>query len=104
MLNEEKTIRALIESGEVEKAALLYMQLAKSMCLHFVEDCHYDYFDDMYSPDYVLTSLTETFEELNLSGKLTEETSLFLREAWKEIEATEAFYNYGVPSRKLKVW
>lgn len=103
MLNEEEKIKKLIETGNIQTAALLYMQLAKSLCIHFVDDEHYNYFDDMYNPDYVLTSLTEKFNKLNLSGGLQKSTKTFLRKAWKEIQETEAFCNYGVPSCVLKM-
>lgn len=37
-----------------ESAIQYYFQILKSVSIHFVDDCHYDYFDDMYSPDYTL--------------------------------------------------
>lgn len=32
----------------------MYLQLLKSMCKHFVEDEHFFYFDDIYSPEYTM--------------------------------------------------
>lgn len=57
MLEENKRIERLAKQGDYQEAALRFMQMTKSMCRHFVEDEHYNYFDDMYNPEY--TRVTE---------------------------------------------
>lgn len=47
MLEENKNIEQLLATGEYQTAALMFLQLTKSMCLHFVIDRHWEYFDDM---------------------------------------------------------
>ena len=49
MLEENKNIEKLLAVGEYQAAALMFLQLTKSMCRHFVIDRHWEYFDDMYN-------------------------------------------------------
>lgn len=99
MLEENKRIEQLVEQGDYQEAALKCMQMIKSMCRHFVEDEHYDYFDDMYSPEYAINDLIDLFTELNKAGKLPLETKDYLIRAWQEIKETECYQNYGLPSK-----
>ena len=97
MLEENKNIEKLLAVGEYQAAALMFLQLTKSMCRHFVIDRHWEYFDDMYSPEYAIRDLTEEFEKLAKEGKLPEDVNAYLHEAWKEIEGMESCTDYGVP-------
>lgn len=99
MLEENKRIEQLVEQGDYQEAALKCMQMIKSMCRHFVEDEHYDYFDDMYSPEYAINDLIDLFTELNKAGKLPLETKDYLIRAWQEIKETECYQNYGLPGK-----
>lgn len=99
MLEENKRIEQLVEQGDYQEAALKCMQMIKSMCRHFVEDEHYDYFDDMYSPEYAINDLIDLFTELNKAGKLPLDTKDYLVRAWQEIKETECYQNYGLPSK-----
>ena len=101
MLEENKNIETLLAVGEYQTAALMFLQLTKSMCRHFVMDRHWEYFDDMYSPEYAIEDLVETFEKLAKEGRLPEEVSRYIHEAWKEIEETECCTDYGVPRESL---
>lgn len=101
MLDENKKIEKQIAAGEYQKAALMFLQLTKSMCRHFVMDRHWEYFDDMYSPEYAVSDMVEAFEKLAKEGKLPEEVNTYLHEAWKEIEAMESCVGYGIPRRGL---
>ena len=47
-------IKEALDVGLYKQAVTMYLQLLKSMCKHFVEDEHYCYFDDMYSPEYTM--------------------------------------------------
>ena len=80
----------------------MFLQMTKSMCRHFVMDRHWEYFDDMYSPEYAVNDMIEAFEKLAKEGKLPEEVNTYLLEAWKEIEAMESCMGYGVPRRGLQ--
>ena len=101
MLEENKNIEKSLAVGEYQAAALMFLQLTKSMCRHFVIDRHWEYFDDMYSPEYAIRDLTEVFEKLAKEGKLPEDVNAYLHEAWKEIEGMESCTDYGVPRGAL---
>ena len=101
MLEENKNIEKLLTVEEYQAAALLFLQLTKSMCRHFVIDRHWEYFDDMYSPEYAIRDMVEEFEKLAKEGKLPEDVNVYLHEAWKEIEGMESCTDYGVPRGAL---
>ena len=101
MHDENERIKALANRGEYQEAALRFMQLAKSMCRHFISDEHYCYFDDLYSPEYAIDYLVDFFNELANEGKLPDETKEYLKKAWQEIMETECHQNYCMLSKKL---
>lgn len=101
MLKENRKIEKLLAAGEYQTGALRFLQLTKSMCRHFVMDRHWEYFDDMYSPEYAIEDLIETFGKLAKEGRLPEEVSRYIHEAWREIEETECCADYGVPRGAL---
>ena len=101
MHDENERIKALANRGEYQEAALRFMQLAKSMCRHFISDEHYCYFDDLYSPEYAIGYLVDFFNELANEGKLPDETKEYLKKAWQEIMETECHQSYGMLSKKL---
>ncbi len=72
----------------------MYLQLLKAMCIHFVEDEHYCYFDDLYSPEYIMQRV---FEDLQMCI-LDFETAMLLKEGHDEIMQTECYQEYGYPS------
>ena len=102
MLEENKRIERFAELGDYQEAALRFMQMTKSMCRHFVEDEHYNYFDDMYSPEYAIDDLINLFAGLDKAGKLPIETKDYLDKAWLEIEDTACYQDYGLPRKGLK--
>ena len=81
MLEENKNIEQLLATGEYQTAALMFLQLTKSMCRHFVIDRHWEYFDDMYSPEYAIEDLIEEFKKLATQGKLPKSVNTYLHEA-----------------------
>ena len=54
MNDEADFIKEAMSAGLNKQAVTMYLQLLKAMCFHFVEDEHYCYFDDLYSPEYIL--------------------------------------------------
>ena len=89
-------IRALADKGDYMTAATNILQLTKSMCKHFIEDEHYNYFDDLYAPEYTIQSLVDYFNRLNTQGKLPEDVKAYLHEGWAEIQTYEACTDYGL--------
>ena len=101
MTDEEKNIRELTDKGAYQEAALMFLQLTKSMCRHFILDRHWEYFDDLYSPAYAIEDMVKWFEKLKREKKLPKEVDKYLHEAWKEIAATECCIDYGLPRQEL---
>ena len=99
MLEENKRIERIAEQGDYQEAALRFMQMTKSMCRHFVEDEHYNYFDDMYSPEYAIDDLINLFVGLDKDDKLPVETKEYLEKAWQEIKETACYQDYGLPRK-----
>ena len=54
MSNEAEIIKEAMSAGLNKQTVTMYLQMLKAMCVHFVEDEHYCYFDDLYSPEYIL--------------------------------------------------
>lgn len=94
MRKETALIKEAINAGVYLQAVTMYLQLLKSMCIHFVKDEHYCYFDDLYSPEYVLQ---EIFEKLQMQ-ELDFETAMLLKEGHDEILQTECYKDYGCPT------
>lgn len=92
MESEERKIHALCDNKQFAEAALKLMQLTKSMCRHFVIDEHYNYFDDLSAPEYVINDLIHR-------GILPDDVKSFLKSASVEIMESEAAREYGVPGR-----
>ena len=69
-------------------AATNFLQLTKSMCKHFIEDEHYNYFDDLYTPEYTIHDLVDYFNSLITQGKLPEDVKNYLHRRWAENHST----------------
>lgn len=86
-----------IDDGRVglyNMAVTKYLQLLKSMTKHFVEDEHWCYFDDWYSPDYSMKQIYDVIMKYDIDV----ETAEMLKAGHKEILKTECYDNYGCPS------
>lgn len=94
MSDEAEQIKEAMSAGLNKQAVTMYLQLLKAMCLHFVVDEHYCYFDDLYSPEYILQGLFEKFQMQDLDF----ETAMILKEGHDEITQTECYKEYGYPS------
>jgi hypothetical protein len=102
ILPEVERITAMLSHREEQpKAALLTMQLIKSLCCHYIMDEHYCYFDDVYLPDYTIGDLIKKFNEMYKNNELSSDVISYLHQAWQEILQTECKSSYGVPSYDL---
>ncbi|MDN0048731.1 hypothetical protein QVO10_04905 [Bacteroides gallinaceum] len=79
------------------------LEVLESLAYHFVEDEHYNYFDDMYSPDYVCQDIMETIIEAVKSENFPVEELRRLKDGLEKLKQTEAYEDYGVPYA-LSVW
>lgn len=91
---EAKLIKETMDEGLFKKAVTMYLQLLKAMCLHFVDDEHFCYFDDLYKPEFVLQDI---FEKLQMSN-LDFDSIMLLKEGHDEIMQLECYQKYGYPS------
>lgn len=98
-----KTIRESLSQGNYADAVTFLLEVLESLTYHFVEDEHYDYFDDMYSPDYVCQDMMKAIIDAIKNGKLPDAELLRLKEGLEKLKHTEAYEGYGVPFA-LGVW
>ena len=77
--------------------------MLESLTYHFVEDEHYNYFDDMYSPDYVCQNMMEKVINAIESGIFPDAELQRLKDGLEKLKYTEAYEDYGVPYA-LDVW
>ena len=80
--------------GIYKQAVTLYLQLLQSRVNHFVEDEHYCYFDDMYSPE---NSMQWIYEDI-MKYDIDQESRRLLEDGHKEIFQSECYQEYGYPS------
>ena len=116
---EADFIKEALDAGLYKQAVTMYLQLLKSMTKHFVEDEHYCYFDDMYSPEYTMQWIYEAIRKAAIKreeGQVTtcafpsasrlneikhdmdEESRQLLEEGHNEILQSECYKEYGYPS------
>jgi len=94
MHDEARLIREAMDAGLYKQAVGMYLQLLNSMCKHFVEDEHYCYFDDMYSPEYVMQSIYNYIRRHDLDTEIAG----LLEKGHEEILHSECYVDYGMPS------
>lgn len=98
-----ETVRESVSQGNYADAVTILLEVLESLTYHFLEDEHYDYFDDMYSPDYVCQDMMEAIINTIKSGNLPAEEFHRLKDRLEKLKHTEAYEDYGVPYA-LNVW
>lgn len=120
MSDEGEFIKEALDAGLYKQAVTMYLQLLKSMCEHFIEDEHWCYFDDMYSPEYTMQWIYEAIRKAAIKREEDQVTTcaftsasrlneikhdmdeesreLLLEEGHKEILQSECYKEYGYPS------
>ena len=89
----EKFIEPALADGMYSLAVMWYLQMLDSLTVHFVEDEHWTYFDDLYAPCHAVLHIWEQFVPHIRSGKLAGEDFVVLQEGLAKIEQTEAYQN-----------
>ena len=97
-----REVEKYIERGQIHEALLLFLQIVKSMCRHFISDEHWNMFDDVYDPEYSCMRIVDTLNTAYRRRKFSREDLDFFHEAWKEIENMEAVWNYGMANFKFE--
>lgn len=98
-----KTIRESLNQGNYAKAVTAMLEILESLTYHFVKDEHYNYFDDMYSPDYVCQDMMEVIIDTIKSGNVPSTELQRLKDGLEKLKHTEAYEDYGVPYA-LDIW
>ena len=98
-----KTIRESLSQNNYAEAVTVLIEVLESLTYHFVEDEHYNYFDDMYSPDYVCQDMMEAITSSIKSGNFSAAELQRLKNGLGKLMQTEAYENYGVPYA-LDLW
>ena len=99
----QKAVRESISQGNYAEAVTVLIEVLESLTYHFVKDEHYNYFDDMYSPDYVCQDMMEAIIDAIKNVNFTAEELLRLKDGLEKLKHTEAYEDYGVPY-VLDVW
>ncbi len=99
---QENMYRYLI-SGNYADAVTILLEVLESLTYHFVEDEHYTYFDDMYSPDYVCDEMMKKIIEAIQEGKVPVDELKRWEDGMERLMRTESYKEYGYPSA-LYLW
>ena len=99
----QKKVHESISQGNYAEAVTILLEVLESLTYHFVEDEHYNYFDDMYSPDYVCQDMMEAIVSSIKSGNFPAAELQRLKDELGKLKDTEAYEDYGVPNA-LNVW
>ena len=98
-----KAIRESLNQDDYADAVTVLLEVLESLTYHFVEDEHYNYFDDMYSPEYVCQDMMEAVIAAIKSGTFPDEELQRLKDGMEKLEQTEAYGDYGSPFA-LDLW
>lgn len=94
----EKFIEPALKDGMYSLAVKRYLQMLDSLTVHYIQDEHWTYYDDLYFPDQAVSYIWEQFVPHIRLGKLHGEDLKTLEDGFALIEQTEAYQNYGIPS------
>ena len=98
-----EVVRELLIQGNYAKAVTILLEVLESLTYHFVEDEHYNYFDDMYSPDYVCQDMMEAVIDAIKGGNFPDVELQHLKDGLDKLKHTEAYEDYGTPYA-LNIW
>ena len=93
----QKLVSSSLSQGRYAEAVTILLEVLESLTYHFVEDEHYNYFDDMYSPDYVCQEMMEAVISAIKNGNFPDAELQQLKEGIEKLKHTEAYEDYGVP-------
>ena len=93
----------MLSQGKYADAVTVLLEALGSLTYHFVKDEHYNYFDDMYSPDYVCQDMMKTIIDAIKNGNFPAAELQRLKDGMEKLKHTEAYEDYGVPYA-LNIW
>ena len=83
--------------GKYRQAFDTFLEILDSLSNHFVEDEHFCYFDDMYSPDYTCSDMLKSIIAQIKIGKVPAEDVAYIDKGIAKIAEMEAYEDYGTP-------
>ena len=98
-----EVVRESLIQGNYAEAVTILLEVLESLTHHFVQDEHYNYFDDMYSPDYVCQDMMEATINGIKNGNFLAAELQRLKDGLEKLKHTEAYKDYSVPY-VLDVW
>lgn len=98
-----KAVNESLSQGYYADAIIVLLEVLESLTFHFVEDEHYNHFDDMYSPDYVCQDMMEAVINSIKNGNFSDERLQQLKNGLEKLKHTEAYKDYGAPFA-LDMW
>lgn len=98
-----KVVHGLLSQGNYAEAVTILLDALESLTYHFVKDEHYNYFDDMYSPDYVCQDMMEAIINTIKNGNFLAAELQWLKDGLEKLKHTEAYKDYDVPYA-LNMW
>ena len=98
-----KMVRESLNQGSYAEAVTILLEVLESLTHHFVQDEHYNYFDDMYSPDYVCQDMMEAVIDAIKGGNFPDVELQHLKDGLDKLKHTEAYEDYGTPYA-LNIW
>lgn len=98
-----KAVNEMISQGNFADAVTILLEVFESLAYHFVEDEHYTYFDDMYSPDYVCQNMMEAVIAAIKNGNFPDTELQRLKDGLEKLMQTEVYEDYGSPFA-LDIW
>ena len=98
-----KMIDQLLDCGDVNQAITILLEILESQAYHFVADEHYNYFDDMYVPDYECEDMLNAIIAKIKDGTVSDEEQDRLDAGMQQIEQTECYKGYYTPSA-VNIW
>ena len=66
----EKFIEPALKDGMYSLAVKWYLQMLDSLTVHYIQDEHWTYYDDLYFPDQVVPHIWKQFVPYIRLGKL----------------------------------
>lgn len=75
MDQEFEDLKEACDLGLYDVAVKLFLSLTMSLCKHFIEDEHWQWFDDFYEPEYVVMRMYHYLDHLRKEGKMPEDGS-----------------------------
>lgn len=86
-----------MSKGNYHQAFDTFLEILELLSYHFVEDEHFYYFDDMYSPDYTCYDILKSIITQIKTGKVSSEDVAYLDKGIAKIAAMEAYEEYASP-------